>query len=149
METQFGNLISAAAYSGRETSTAEAEPILFYHPSDNAWWLGTFNSGAITWGPASNTKGFGNLISSGCLFWTGDFNGGGSDQILFYHPSDGNWFLARSTAVRSTGGFLRIPRVSAILYRVVAYSGRETSTAEAATKFSSTTPPTTLGGWDV
>ncbi len=106
VENQFGNLISSGClfWTG-DFNGGGSNQILFYHPSDNAWWLGTFNSGAITWGPASNTKGFGNLISSGCLFWTGDFNGGGSDQILFYHPSDGNWFLGTFNGGSINWGF--------------------------------------------
>jgi len=36
--------------------------------------------------------GFGNLADRR-PFWTGDFNGDGKSEILFYYPGDRNWWL--------------------------------------------------------
>ncbi len=40
--------------------------------------------------------GFGNLADKR-PFWTGDFNGDGKQEILFYFPGDGNWWLGTFT----------------------------------------------------
>ena len=37
--------------------------------------------------------GFGNLTEGGRQFWTGDFNGNGRADILFFYPGDKNWWL--------------------------------------------------------
>ena len=151
VQRRFDHLGTCLQYQGFRQSYIERVPILdgdfngggsnqilFYHPSDNAWWLGTFNSEAIT-GICLQYQGFRQSYIEQWLFWTGDFNGGGSDQILFYHPSDSHWFLGTFNGGSINWGFSSDTTGFGNLYRVVAYSGRETSTAEAATKFSSTT----------
>ena len=91
---QFGDLSHCLFWAGNFKGGA-GEQILFYQPFDGSWWLGTFNGGSIRWGLASNTASgtnqFGNL--SHCLFWAGNFKGGAGDQILFYQPFDGSWWL--------------------------------------------------------
>jgi len=70
------------------------DDLLFYFAGDDNWWLGTFDqSGNLTWKPVGNTKGFGHAINTVMEFWTGDFQGVGRCQILFYSPGDGNWWL--------------------------------------------------------
>ena len=67
--------------------------VLFYYPGDRNWWLGQFNAAnQLTWNLAGNTAGFGQ-VGDGRPFWTGDFNGGGKVDVLFYYPGDGNWWL--------------------------------------------------------
>jgi hypothetical protein len=100
--TRFDNLVSAGSlfWTG-DFEGGGSDQILFYHPPDGTWWLGTFGGGSITWGLASNTtsgsSNFGDLTQAGRRLWTGDFSGGGSDQILFYNPGDGNWWLGTFT----------------------------------------------------
>ena len=42
-----------------------------------------------------NTAGFGHAINDGRPFWTGDFTGNGSTDVLFYFPGDDNWWLGQ------------------------------------------------------
>ena len=86
----FGNISGCKFWTGKFSGGSTAQ-ILFYHPSDGNWWIGTFSGTQIFWALASNTQGFGNI--SGCQFWTGNFSGGNGTQILFYHPSDNHWWL--------------------------------------------------------
>ena len=66
---------------------------MFYSPSDHNWWLGSFaSSGVLTWQLAGNTAGFGN-VDDGRPFWVNDFNADLREDILFYYPADGNWWL--------------------------------------------------------
>ena len=51
-------------------------------------------------------------INDGRPFWTGDFTGNGSTDLLFYYPGDDNWWLGGSpaqlsgawSATRAAGG---------------------------------------------
>jgi hypothetical protein len=98
MQNMFGSLTdSGSLFWSGDFNDKNSDKILFYHPSDGRWWLGTFVNLPAAWGLASDTTNginqFGPLDGGRGMFWTGDFNGSGSDQILFYHPGDGNWFL--------------------------------------------------------
>jgi hypothetical protein len=67
--------------------------VLFYYPGDDNWWLGSMVGGQLTWTLAGNTVGFGHAINDGRPFWTGRFSTADRDQIMFYYPGDGNWWL--------------------------------------------------------
>src|ERR1043165_3069246 len=69
--------------------------ILFYYPGDDNWWLGSHQGpgGQIVWSLAGNTAGFGHGIYDGRPFWTGRFSRADRDEVLFYYPGDGNWWL--------------------------------------------------------
>ncbi|HLF26682.1 MAG TPA: M12 family metallopeptidase [Anaerolineae bacterium] len=77
---------------GSFSQTGRSE-ILFYYPGDDNWWLGSWNGARLAWSLAGNTAGFGHGINDGRPFWIGDFNGDGRDDVLFYFPGDGNWWL--------------------------------------------------------
>ncbi len=79
-------------YVGDFTGGGQAD-VLFHHPGDSTWWLGTISGTQLTWSLAGNTAGFGNL-QAGHVFYTGDFNADGRADVLFYYPADGNWWLA-------------------------------------------------------
>jgi hypothetical protein len=51
----------------------------------------------LDWSLAGNTAGLGHALNDGRPFWTGDFTGGGSDDVLFYYPGDDNWWLGTVT----------------------------------------------------
>ena len=67
--------------------------VLFYYPGDDNWWLGTLQGGQLSWSHLGNTAGFGHAINDGRPFWTADFTGNGSTDVLFYFPGDDNWWL--------------------------------------------------------
>ena len=67
--------------------------VLFYYPGDDNWWLGTLSAGQLRWSLVGNTRGFGHAINDGRPFWTGDFTGNGSTDVLFYYPGDDSWWL--------------------------------------------------------
>jgi len=78
-----------------EAGAAQSQ-LLYYWPQQYSWWLGTFDTATNTynWKLVGNTQGFGNL-ADGRPFWTGDFNGDGQKEILFYFSGDGNWWLGQ------------------------------------------------------
>lgn len=66
----------------------------------------------MNWSLVGNTLGFGHGINDGRPFWTGDFTGDGSTDVLFYYPGDDNWWLGTLTngqlswtLVGNTAGF--------------------------------------------
>lgn len=69
------------------------DDVLFYHPGDDNWWLGSHNGSSVLWSFAGNTTGFGRGHLRNQRTFVGDFNGGGRDDILFYNPGDDNWWL--------------------------------------------------------
>ena len=77
---------------GRFSRSNQAE-VLFYYPGDGNWWLGSFDGHELRWSFAGNTEGFGHGINDGRPFWIGDFTGNGQDDVLFYYPGDGNWWI--------------------------------------------------------
>ena len=70
-----------------------ATDVLFYYPGDDNWWLGTFVNGRLTWTTPATPPASGTRINDGRPFWTGDFTGNGSTDVLFYYPGDDNWWL--------------------------------------------------------
>jgi hypothetical protein len=89
-----GNLF----WAGDFASTGRTQ-LLSYSPSDQNWWLFTVTGSApnwqLNWQPTGNTSLLGQIGSD--LFWTGDFaNTGQTQQLLFYSPSDQNWWLGTS-----------------------------------------------------
>jgi hypothetical protein len=89
--TGFGNISNDPFYLGDFTGSGQTS-ILFYSPGDFNWWLGTFSGTQLTWNLAGNTKGFGQ-VNDGRPFWVGRFSAANRDNILFYFPGDGNWWL--------------------------------------------------------
>jgi CubicO group peptidase (beta-lactamase class C family) len=91
----FGDLRAGQMFwTGRFAPAPRRDQVLFYHPGDQNWWLGTFDDSLarLQWVSAGNTSGFGNLLA-GQKFWTGRFSVDDRDQVLFYHPADQNWWL--------------------------------------------------------
>jgi hypothetical protein len=76
------------------------QDVLFYFPGDGNWWLGSFTNFEcrMIWKLAGNTNGF-DQVGDGRPIWIGDFNGDGRQDVLFYFPGDGNWWLGKSAAV--------------------------------------------------
>jgi hypothetical protein len=89
----FGDLHDGRPiWTGQFTGTGGLD-VLFYSPADDNWWLGSISAGQLTWTLVGNTAGFGHRINDGRPFWTGDFTGNGSTDVLFYFPGDDNWWL--------------------------------------------------------
>ena len=96
----FGNLDDGRPMWSGDFDGDGRSDVLFYFPGDGNWWLGSYNSGRLTWRLASNTSGatsgdnnFGNLTRSGVRIWTGDFSRTGQSDVLFYNAGDSNWWL--------------------------------------------------------
>ena len=85
--------------------------VLFYFPGDGNWWLAHYDSAAghFGWRLAGNTLGHGagspnfGQVWDGRPFWTDRFSGAGKNEVLFYFPGDGNWWLG--TLAAATGQF--------------------------------------------
>ncbi len=93
----FGNLDDGRPFWTGDFTGNGSTDILFYYPGDDNWWLGQLVNGQLAWSLAGNTVGFGHNIFDGRPFWTGDFTGNGSTDILFYYPGDDNWWLGELT----------------------------------------------------
>jgi hypothetical protein len=96
----FGTLNDGQPFWEGDFSNSYRDDVLFYSASDGNWWDGTFDkNGNLSWSMVGNTSGvsgapnFGNLVKEGALFFVGDFSDFDTDEVLFYHPSDGNWWL--------------------------------------------------------
>jgi hypothetical protein len=99
----FGNLVNQRCLFWKGNFTLKnQESMVFYHPSDQNWWLATFTNGIMNWSLAGNTAGFGQ-VADGRPFWKGDFNGDGRDDILFYYPGDDNWWLGTFDSAGNLG----------------------------------------------
>jgi Matrixin len=66
--------------------------MLFYFPGDGNWWLGSHDGNQLQWSFAGNTNGFGQ-VWDGRPFWIGNFSRSDRQEVLFYFPGDGNWWL--------------------------------------------------------
>jgi hypothetical protein len=92
----FGNTAGDPIWSGDFEGVGK-DQVLLYSPGDGNWFLGTDSGGKFEWAPAGNTEGgsggpnYGN--TAGDPTWIGDFSGTGRQQVLFYSPGDGSWFL--------------------------------------------------------
>ena len=89
----FGDLDDGRPFWVGDFTGGGTTDLLFYYPGDDNWWLGTMQNGALVWSLVGNTAGFGHGINDGRPFWVGDFTGGGTTDLLFYHPGDDNWWL--------------------------------------------------------
>ncbi len=73
--------------------------ICFYYKGDQNWYTGLSKNNTMLWSYTCNTTGFGyNLLDGQHLFWTGDFNGDKTDDIIMYSRSDGDWYINPSAA---------------------------------------------------
>ncbi len=86
----FGNTASDPTWTGDYTGNGKSD-VLFYDPSNQAWWLGTFNGTALSWTLADDSSGFGNTASDPT--WIGDYTGSSQSDVLFYSPGDQHWWL--------------------------------------------------------
>jgi hypothetical protein len=93
----FGNTQGDPTWTGDFTGSGKSE-VLFYSPGDGNWWLANVPATTLDWRTVGNTEGanggpnFGN--TQGDPTWIGRFSGGTKDEVLFYSPGDGNWWLS-------------------------------------------------------
>lgn len=99
----FGNLFDGAhaIYTGDFNGDGKRD-VLFYYNGDGHWWMGLSNGSTLTWHQAAATSGFGNLIDGGHRVLTGDFDGNGKSDMLFYFNGDGNWWMGLSDGTNLT-----------------------------------------------
>ncbi len=105
----FGQVADHRPFWTGSFRTPGTTDILFYAPADGNWWLGAFTADQLAWEKIGNTSGafpgartFGKL-TDGRPFWTGDFTGSGTTDLLFYYPGDGNWWLGTHDGTKPTG----------------------------------------------
>ena len=96
----FGNTASDPTWIGDFTGSGKSE-VLFYSSGDSHWWLGTDNGTTLQWPFAGNTRVFGANIVDGRPWWVGRFSRSDRDQMLFYYPGDGNWWLGSTDLSRN------------------------------------------------
>ena len=70
-----------------------ADELLCYFPGAGDWWLGDVSGTQLTWSMVGNTqKQFGQVFD-GRPFYPGRFSGADATELLFYSPTDHNWWL--------------------------------------------------------
>jgi hypothetical protein len=79
-------------FSGSFTGSWEST-LLVYDAVTKNWNSGHFAPiGPATWTTVGNTTGFGD-VADGRPFWRGYFSALDREQVLFYYPGDGNWWV--------------------------------------------------------
>ncbi len=86
----FGDTTHGRFLTGRWAGQT-TEGMLWASPGGN-WMIGFLSGTQLEWTLANNTSGFGNVAPD--PFFVGDFTGSGQDEVVFYSPADGNWWLA-------------------------------------------------------
>ncbi len=70
----------------------QKDDVLSYYVDSKDWVLHTYSGNRLQRITVGNTSAFGNL-NDGRPVWSGDFNGDGRADVLFYSPGDFNWWL--------------------------------------------------------
>jgi hypothetical protein len=93
----YGDLLDGTrrTFIGDFTGDGKSD-VLFYFNGDGNWWLGASTGTSLTWSKMSTTSGYGNLLDGSHALYTGDFDGNGKADVLFYYNGDGNWWLGAS-----------------------------------------------------
>ena len=73
----------------------KSEP-LFYYAGDGNWWMAHSDGTSLAWHNAGNASGFGDLLDGTREIFTGDFNGDGKTDVMFYYRGDGHFWLGIS-----------------------------------------------------
>ncbi|HTW85420.1 MAG TPA: hypothetical protein VMD91_15230 [Candidatus Sulfotelmatobacter sp.] len=91
----FGGGEASGLFFVGHFSSQTADSVLFYHPGDGNWFLGSFNGTTMTFAQVGNTVGFGDISAPPPVhrFWVGNFVGGEFDQVLFFNQPDENWWV--------------------------------------------------------
>lgn len=83
-------------WTGRFSRSGRTE-LLFYHPGDGNWWLGSFTNNLLQWSHAGNTSGataqdpnFGDLTRGTVTFSTGGLADPDRTDLMFHHAD--NWW---------------------------------------------------------
>ncbi|MEV0788649.1 hypothetical protein [Kribbella sp. NPDC050459] len=85
---------------GAAGSAAHPETnLLYYSPAKRRWYI-TAGTNTWTFRDIGSTANFGD-IADGRPLWAGDFAGNGKADIMFYSPSDDNWWLGSISEVAS------------------------------------------------
>jgi hypothetical protein len=90
---RFGDLIAAGTVFFIGSFTGASDQVLFFHPTDKSWFLGTLSDGALTWTQVSDTKRFGDRINPACVFLVARFRQGPTTQVLVYNPVNSEWWI--------------------------------------------------------
>jgi hypothetical protein len=113
--------------------------VLFYDVMTDDWWLlrGQPTGGVPKFSATKvgNTLGFGHAINDGRPFWTGDFDGDGLDEVLFYFPGDGAWWLGNIASNQLTWTHVGTTPFSTIGAGYRTWSGRFTQTHQSEVLF--------------
>jgi hypothetical protein len=93
----YGNLLDGAhlIYTGDYDGNGKSD-LAFYYEGDGHWWIGLSDGTNLSWHQAAATSGFGNLIGDGHQILTGDYDGNGMTDFLFYYSGDGSWWMGLS-----------------------------------------------------
>ena len=111
---------------------AQHSSVLFYDVTSDDWWLlrGQPTGGVPKFSATKvgNTVGFGHAFTDGRPFWTGDFDGDGLDEVMFYYPGDGHWFLGNIASNQLTWTLVATTPFSSIGAGYRSWSGKFTQT---------------------
>lgn len=93
----FQNLLDGdhGIYTGDFNGDGRSDIAVLYRGDGNLWF-GLSNGSTFDWRLGSNTKGFGDILSSSHQIMVADVNGDRRSDFVFYHKGDGNFWAGLS-----------------------------------------------------
>jgi hypothetical protein len=87
----FGNLMDAEhrCFVGDFDGNGKSD-LAFYYSGNGDLWFGLSDGRSLSFAPAGNVAGFGNLLDPSRMLHVGDFNGDGRTDLMFHFNGDGN-----------------------------------------------------------
>jgi hypothetical protein len=135
----LGTRRTTVGWVGAFADAQHSSVLVFDVHTDDWWLLRGLPTGGIpkfTGSKVGNTTGFGHSIYDGRPFWSGDFDGDGLDEILFYFPGDGHWLLGNIVSNQLTWTLVGTTPFSTIGGGYRTWSGKFTQSKQSEVLFS-------------
>jgi hypothetical protein len=96
----YGNMAdNAHVFFTGDFNGDKKQDMVVFGSADNKWHLGASNGISLVWSDFAATGNFGNLLDGAHRIFTGDYDGDGKRDALFYYGNNGDWWLGKSNGV--------------------------------------------------